>query len=123
MLSDVKKKTEEKEVELKKQEIISLRCCLCPNQNSPDKRVCPSGPLNRSVSDCEFVRVYIDRKGWIYKVVGGLARAYTGKLKKPGSCRWTKMQQMEIHATFDEAQKELNRIAKKARWHIYIESF
>jgi len=99
-----------------------LRCCMCPNTSDPINGICSSGSNKPEVSDCDFVVVWTDYRGWKYKVMGDLAGTYKGRYqdnKHDGDTGWKGMRQLDRRVTFDEAQEDLNKEAKKKGWFPY----
>lgn len=100
-------------------ETRDYRCCMCPQRDS-DQRMCPSGPGKAEVTQCDFVVVWIDARGWKYKVMGDLAGTFKGRYqdnKHSGDIGWKGMRQMVRRETFDQAQEDLNQYAKSKGWH------
>lgn len=91
-------------------EYREFRCCMCPNGNEP-KTQCPAG------KPCRFVKAYIDDRGWRYRVMGGLGESnYKARYQKPGKTGWKCMARLEWRKSFDEAQSDLNMLAKAKGW-------
>lgn len=86
-----------------------MPCCICPARYEDFK--------NGICKNCDFVKKYIDKRGWIFFVRDGLGDSnYKTFFKKPdrmGSHGYTGS---KWHKTFTEAQKELNEIALKKKW-------
>lgn len=100
-------------------EYLEFRCCMCPNRSiNPRSHVCPGipGKLHPEDSECRFVKSYIDNRGWVYKVMG--RSAYRSQYKKPGlpDYRFKNMKNLPFRETFDEAQADLNRLAREKGW-------
>lgn len=56
-------------------EYLKYRCCMCPNINE-NKNICPGvkcSPYSEP-SECRFVKIYIDDRGWMYFVRSGLGQ-------------------------------------------------
>lgn len=99
-------------------EVRDFRCCMCP-QLDMNKQICPIGPGKSNETKCDFVVVWIDKRGWKYKVMGDLAGTFKGRYqddKHTGSLCWHGMRQMERRERFDQAQEDLNRYAKVKGW-------
>jgi hypothetical protein len=100
-------------------EYLSFRCCMCPNINNPDKVVCPPSAYE-DAGLCRFVKKYIDKRGWKYRVMGGLGennfKARWQKPEKHGSDGWHCVKQLPRRRTFDAAQSDLNALAKAKQW-------
>lgn len=83
-------------------------CCLCPAVSSD---------FNNDVCDkCDFIKKFKDERGWIYFARRGLGDTYKTFFKKPGKagahgCRMTNWRD-----TFQEAQEDLNALAKSKGW-------
>ena len=102
---------------MSKPEYRELRCCMCPNIGSPNNTQCPTGPMKPQVTACRFVKTYIDQRGWLYRVMQGLGLSnYKARYQKPGKSRWKCMANLEWRNMFDEAQSDLNAMAKKKGW-------
>ena len=98
--------------------VRDYRCCMCPQINK-DKYICPIGPGKLEETECDFVIVWIDSRGWKYKVMGDLAGTFKGRYqdnKHNGNVGWKGMRQMERRETFDQAQEDLNQYAKLKGW-------
>lgn len=99
-------------------EYLKFRCCMCPNINEPAKTNCPPKPFSSDITDCRFVKTYKDSRGWRYKVMGGLGESnYKARYQKPGKSGWKCMANMEWRKSFDEAQIDLNAMAKMKGWN------
>lgn len=97
-------------------EYLNLRCCMCPNRSNPEATQCPAG------SPCRFVKSYIDNRAWIYRVMSGLGEDnYKARYSKPGKSGWKCMTNMDWRKSFDEAQADLNEMAKSKGWEEWIE--
>lgn len=104
-------------------EYIKFRCCMCPNINNIS-RVCPGikHSPHPEASECRFVKIYIDNRGWIYFVRPGLGENnYKGFYAKniedyKAGYRQHGMRSLEWRKSFDNAQKELNAYAEKKGW-------
>lgn len=93
------------------------RCCMCPNIDDPKNTICPPGPFKSEATLCRFVKTYIDSRGWKYRVMGGLGENnYKARYQKPGKTGWKCMARMRWCKSFDEAQSDLNVMAKTKRW-------
>lgn len=107
---------------LSQAEYLKFRCCMCPNINEPEKTKCPPKPFNSDITDCRFAKTYKDSRGWRYKVMGGLGESnYKARYQKPGKSGWKCMTNMEWRKSFDEAQIDLNAMAKLKGWNEVIE--
>ena len=97
------------------------RCCMCPNIEKMD-RVCPGipGTPHSEPSECRFVKKYIDDRGWKYQVMSGLGESnYKTRYQRPEKCGdvgWKGLAAVPWRKTFDEAQEDLNRLAKEKGW-------
>lgn len=97
-------------------EYLKFRCCMCPNTNKQTDK-CPPKPFNPKITECRFVKTYIDSRGWRYKVMQGLGDSnFKARYNKPGKSGWKGMVSMEWRKSFDEAQSDLNVMAKKKGW-------
>ena len=98
------------------------RCCLCPNAQN-NSQLCPGIPEtpHPEESKCRFVRKYIDRRGWKYKVMSGIGentfKARYQKPEKNGETGWKGLACVPWRSTFDEAQADLNRVAQEKGWN------
>ena len=98
-------------------EYLKYRCCMCPSINEPEKIKCPPKPFNSDITDCRFVKTYKDNREWRYKVMGGLGESnYKARYQKPSKSGWKCMANMEWRKSFDEAQIDLNAMAKLKGW-------
>ena len=105
-------------------EYLEFRCCMCPNHfEEPEKAICPPGPFGTPESSCRFVKNYIDKRGWKYRVMRGLGentfKARYQKPEKRGGTGWHCVQSLPWRNTFDEAQVDLNKLAKEKGWAEY----
>ena len=101
-------------------EYLEMRCCMCPNIQKNDK-VCPPGPFHPSPTPCRFVKTYIDDRGWKYKVMSGLGENnFKARYQKPDKhdaySGWKGVAAVPWRKSFDEAQADLNALAKKKGW-------
>lgn len=98
-------------------EYLSYRCCMCPNSGTPEERQCPPSPFRAEPTICRFVKTYVDERGWKYKVMGGIGEdSFKARYQKPGKEGWKCMSRMKWRNTFDEAQSDLNNMAKYKKW-------
>lgn len=98
-------------------EYFMHRCCMCPNINEPEKIECPPKPLNPEITACQFVKTHIDKRGWRYRVMPGLGESnYKARYQKPGKSGWKCMANLPWRKSFDEAQSDLNAMAKLKAW-------
>ena len=99
--------------------IRDMRCCLCPNAELPQNRICPAGPFKGRETDCDFVVVYADANGALVFVSRGPDSWITVRQKKPGGeVQRVNPGALSLRRTFDEAQADLNAYAKKKGWGI-----
>lgn len=106
-----------KEIKGNSHEYKRYRCCMCPNGGDPEKLICPEGPFKTGVTQCRFVKQYIDSRGWKYKVMGGIGESsFKARYKKPETKSWKCMKNLEWRTCFDEAQKDLNQLAELKSW-------
>ena len=64
--------------------------------------------------------VYIDDRGWIYKVMPGIGHdAYKARYQKPHTQSWKGVRTLPWRKTFEEAQQDLDALAAKKRWQKY----
>lgn len=102
-------------------EYLAFRCCMCPNISTSNK-ICPPGPLKKDKTPCRFVKTYIDSRGWLYKVMSGFGENnFKVGYKKPGNSGWKYCSNLEGQECFDEAQSDLNALAKAKRWEVHTE--
>lgn len=63
---------------------------------------------------------YIDARGWKYKVMGGIGEnTYKARYQKPeksGDVGWKGLGAVPWRNTFEEAQANLDRLAKEKGW-------
>lgn len=101
-----------------KPEYPVTRCCMCPNIGKAEK-TCPGipGTLHSEASPCRFVKNYIDKRGWKYKVMSGISgntfKARYQKPEKSGSSGWKGLTTVPWRDNFDDAQADLNAYAKQ----------
>ena len=94
------------------------RCCMCPNIEE-NKPICPGikGTPHPDDSNCCFVKEYVDQRGWRYRVMTGIGEnAFKGRYNKPGKSGWKGITVLPWRSTFDEAQADLNKLAKAKNW-------
>lgn len=103
---------------MNKPEYMEFRCCMCPNSDK-QKPICPPNPPSRNETiPCRFVKTYIDNRGWLYKVGQGIGYpiVYKGLYQKPGKRGWKSMASLVWKSSFDDAQSDLNALAKSKGW-------
>jgi hypothetical protein len=110
------------EVQMPEPEYLEYRCCMCPKGFDNRAMICPSS-MHKPMTACRFVVVYIDDRGWKYRVMGGIGEPETFKARynKPGTCKWRGLHGVGWHQSFDDAQRDLNVLAKKKGWAVYEE--
>lgn len=102
-------------------EYLAGRCCMCPNIQT-GFTICPGipGTLHSTASRCRFVKKYIDKRGWKYKVMSGISgntfKARYQKPEKNGSIGWKGLHTVPWRDNFDQAQADLNAYAKEKGW-------
>ena len=103
-------------------EYLETRCCMCPNIQKND-RICPGipGTPHPEDSPCRFVKAYIDDRGWRYRVMANLSETsfrikYLKVDRKRPYNSWKGFIFTPIRQTFDEAQADLNALAKEKGW-------
>ena len=105
-------------------EYKSSRCCMCPQSNSAS-RICPgiTGSTHPNESQCKFVKRYRDERGWVYFVLAGIGLVsgigqdmYKSLYQKPGKTSVHGWRSVPWRESFDAAQADLNREAKKREW-------
>lgn len=108
-----------------KPEYREFRCCLCPNINEPENTVCPPqfqsvlyrSPFRNEPTPCRFVKTYMDERGWLYRVMPGIGGdEFKTRYQQPGKTGWKCMNYLPWRSTFDEAQSDLNALAKGKGW-------
>ena len=66
--------------------------------------------------------VYQDHRGWKYRVMPGLGenmyKARYHKPDKPDNVCWRCYTKIPWRSTFDEAQADLDALARRKQWHI-----
>jgi hypothetical protein len=102
-------------------EYLKFRCCMCPNIHDPENRICPPGPLKPHETPCRFVKNYIDKRGWKYRVQTGIGdpTQYKARFQKPekhGEDGWHCVAALPWRETFDQAQADLNAYAEQKGW-------
>ena len=98
-------------------EAREYRCCMCPNEFC--NMVCPSGPMKPEVTQCGFVIIWIDDRGWRYKVMSDQGGTYRGRYQDnqhSGEKHWVRMKRLKNVTTFDQAQEDLNKLAILKKW-------
>ena len=64
-------------------------------------------------------KIYLDARGWQYKVMPGLGKgAYKGRYKKPERSGWHCMANMPWRTTVEEAQADLDEMARRKKWRV-----
>lgn len=102
---------------MNKPEYLRNRCCMCPNVNAPENKICPPKPFNQENTDCRFIKTYIDNRGWLYRVMSGLGEGnFKARYRKPGKPGWKCTTNMTWRKSFDEAQSDLNNMARLKKW-------
>lgn len=99
-------------------EYLEYRCCMCPQVNSPSL-ICPAmvGVQQPGTCSCTFVKIYTDRRGWKFYVRSGIGGDnFKPVYSKPGSTRVHCSTMFSWRNTFDEAQADLNKMAKERGW-------
>lgn len=110
----------ELQMSMSQPEYMEFRCCMCPNISEPENIICPAGPMKTEATPCRFVKTYTDERGWFYQVMGGLGESnYNARYRKPGKLRWKCMANLPWRKSFDDAQSDLNALAKKKGWGEY----
>lgn len=77
---------------------------------------------NVSVNDAQPVtpRVYIDKRGWLYKVMAGIGPcSYKARYQKPcydGNVGWKGYANLPYRRSFADAQKDLDALAAQKGW-------
>lgn len=94
-------------------EHLEYRCCMCPQRDS-DSQTCPAG------HSCRFVKTYVDKRGWKFRVMSGIGEnTYKARYqdnKHTGSSGWRGSGMAPWRESFDEAQSDLNKLAKSKGW-------
>lgn len=99
-------------------EYRKYRCCMCPNINKNNAE-CPPGPFKVEATPCRFIKTYTDSRGWKYRVMSGIGdNRYKGRYQKPENNGWKCMKNLEWRESFDEAQSDLNDLAKSKAWDV-----
>lgn len=102
------------------------RCCLCQNIDNPQSAMCPLDRMMQALGQtsnkpCRFVKTYMDERGWLYKVMGGLGesnfKARYQKPEKKDGVGWKCIGYLPWRKSFDEAQSDLNALAKSKGWN------
>lgn len=69
-------------------------------------------------------RKYIDSRGWKYQVMSGLGEgAFKARYQKPekhGDVGWKGCAMVPWQKTFEEAQADLDRLAKERGWNEWL---
>lgn len=99
------------------EEYREFRCCMCPNSSNPETTICPPSPFRSESVPCRFIKTYVDERGWKYKVIPGLGESnFKGRYKKLSKSGWKCMKNLQWRKSFDEAQIDLNKMAKLKGW-------
>lgn len=101
-------------------EYMGFRCCMCPQRDN-DSPICPdiAGTPHPDSDPCRFVKQYVDDRGWQYFVRGGIGgEQFKTFYRKPGkSAGGHGWRSAPLRNSFDEAQADLNREAKRRGWN------
>lgn len=63
--------------------------------------------------------IYIDDRGWLYKVMPGLgSNTYKGRYQKPGKAGWKCMANLSWQSNFETAQADLDALAADKGWRV-----
>ena len=69
------------------------------------------------------MRMYIDGRGWKYKVMSGLGQdCFKARYQKPdkqGNCGWKCVKSLPWRNTHEEAQADLDHMAAEHGWGIW----
>lgn len=96
-------------------EYLEYRCCMCPNIGTANT-VCPAG-MWKGETPCRFVKAYTDSRKATYFVRGSIgADCYKTFVLKPLKSSSHGFRALPWRDSFDEAQADLNRYAKKHAW-------
>jgi len=101
-------------------EIRLKRCCMCPNRNTPEHRICPAWPpAGQAAGPCGFVRSYQDKDGHLVMVVSYGSAYFSGRRgdELDGADR-IKSRSLPTRPYFDWAQEDLNFYAIKKGWAV-----
>lgn len=63
--------------------------------------------------------VYIDDRGWLYRVERGLAGVYKGAYLKPDAPSWRHVSKLSWTNDQEQAKEELDAYAQKKGWQRY----
>lgn len=66
--------------------------------------------------------IYIDRRGWKYKVMGGIGDTFKARYQKPdktGDAGWKGLAAAPWRETFEQAQADLDELAQEKGWKKY----
>lgn len=100
-------------------EYLEYRCCMCPQVNSPSL-ICPAmvGVQQPGHCHCRFVRGYLDERGRKYYVCRGKPQDHFKPfyLNPRGKGGMHSSRTFGCRNTFDEAQADLNKMAKERGW-------
>lgn len=64
-------------------------------------------------------KAYVDDRGWKYKVMGGIGQNFKARYQRPeksGGEGWKGLAAVPWRNTFEEAQADLDRVAKEKGW-------
>lgn len=100
--------------------IRCYRCCMCPQRNC-DNQVCPTGPLKKTETVCDFVLYWEIPNNRICKVIESADGTF-------GTCECTyqedvletgnRIDDIPFADCFDKAQEYLNMYASDHGWKI-----
>ena len=63
------------------------------------------------------MKAYMDERGWTYRVMGGLGGdTFKARYRKPGTASWKCVAKMPWRKSFDEAQADLDAMARAKGW-------
>lgn len=100
-------------------EYNEFRCCMCPQVDRDEMTCPPVAPMHPKATPCRFVREYIDKRGWQYKVMGGISMTtFKARFKKPGKTSYHGVKQLPWRDSFDAAQRDLNVLARNKGWQV-----
>ena len=63
--------------------------------------------------------MYVSDRGWKYKVMGGIGGGtFKARYQKPDKGGWKGVAQLPWRDTFEEAQEDLDRLARSHKWKV-----
>lgn len=96
-----------------------IKCCMCPANEDFTENVCTKDTkyLGDIIGICDFKVRWVDDRGWLYFVRGGIGEGnYKTFFKKPDKNGAYGCRAFEWRESFSEAQEDLNQYAICKGW-------